>query len=231
MSIEPNIVVEDPRTAEKALVLQKELTPIMISANAVVVADAATYDIAGQTCKELTALEKRIQKYWEEDIDRAYQSHRSLTRKRDEMLKPVSERKVLLKRQMGVWEDEQERVRRETQRVADEAARKMAEEQALAEAEAHERAGDSAAAAAVLEQPMQPPPVAVRSAVPKGYGTFTRKIWRAEIVDLMALVKAVAAGKAPLQALEANMVFLNNQARVMNDSFSCPGVKAVASRG
>jgi hypothetical protein len=43
----------------------------------------------------------------------------------------------------------------------------------------------------------------------------------------MALVKAVAAGTVPIQALEANTVFLNGQARMLKAALAYPGVKAI----
>lgn len=213
--------------AQKELVLQKEIAPTIVEVDAIKVLDVATYECAGNACKTLTTLEKRIKDYWEEDIARAYSMHKSLVSKREEMMKPVSARKALLRDQMKAWEDEQERVRREEQARADAEAKRLAEEQALAEAAMHEAAGDHEAAAAVIEQPLAPAPVVVASTVPKGFGTFTRRTWRAEVTDLMALVKAVAAGKAPIKCLEANMPFLNNQARALNTAMNIPGVKAV----
>jgi hypothetical protein len=47
----------------------------------------------------------------------------------------------------------------------------------------------------------------------------------------MELVKAVAAGTVPLNAIQANSTFLNNQARAMKETLAYPGVKAVAETG
>jgi hypothetical protein len=80
---------------------------------------------------------------------------------------------------------------------------------------------------AVLVAPVVVPPVYVPPAVPKGMGNFTRRTWCAEVVDLMALVKAVAIGKVPLQAIEANTVFLNGQARMVKSALAYDGVRAV----
>ena len=59
---------------------------------------------------------------------------------------------------------------------------------------------------------------------------MTRKNYKAEVVDVMALAKAVVAGTVPLQAIEGNSKFLNNQARMLKDDMKFPGVKVVAYR-
>lgn len=51
--------------------------------------------------------------------------------------------------------------------------------------------------------------------------------WHAEVVDLMALVQAVADGSVPLAALEANTAFLDEAAARDRDGLRIPGVRAV----
>lgn len=51
--------------------------------------------------------------------------------------------------------------------------------------------------------------------------------WRAEVVDLRALVQAVAAGSAPLSALQPNQQFLDQEAVRERDTLALPGVRAV----
>ena len=51
--------------------------------------------------------------------------------------------------------------------------------------------------------------------------------WHAEVQDLMALVRAVAAGEAPLATLKANQAFLDEEAASKKAGLSLPGVKAI----
>jgi hypothetical protein len=51
--------------------------------------------------------------------------------------------------------------------------------------------------------------------------------WRAEVVDLMALVRAVANGSAPLASLQANQPFLDQEAARDQQALTLPGVRAV----
>lgn len=211
----------------KAAILEREIGPSLAVASEIVVQDAATYQIAGESWKDLTSLEKKIKEYWDGDVDAAHKLHKSLTAKRDAMLKPVGERKLAIKMDMRKWEDEQERIRREAQAKAEAAAKKQAEEEALAHAVELEANGHNDAAEAVISAPVVAPPVFIPKATPSGFGNATRRTWGAEVTDLMDLVKAVAAGKAPVQAIEANMVFLNGQARMMKSALAYPGVRAI----
>jgi hypothetical protein len=52
--------------------------------------------------------------------------------------------------------------------------------------------------------------------------------WHAEVVDLMALVQAVADGSVPLAALRANTEWLDEAALRERDALAIPGVRAVA---
>lgn len=99
----------------------------------------------------------------------------------------------------------------------------------LAEAAELERNGNKAAAEAVMAAPVAPAPVFIPKTTPGGYGQFTRKVWNAEVVDMLVLVKAVAAGQVPIQALQADKVFLNSQARSLKGAMAYPGVRAVES--
>lgn len=51
--------------------------------------------------------------------------------------------------------------------------------------------------------------------------------WRAEVVDLLALVKAVAEGQVPVEALQPNAAFLDGHAARDREALAVPGVRAV----
>jgi len=142
-------------------------------------------------------------------------------------LKPLEEEKEKKVSAMQIWFDEQARIRRAEQARLEEEARKAAEEATLEQAMALEKNGHREEAEAVIAAPVVAPAVYVPPTVPKGMGQFMRKNWGAEVTDLMALVKAVAAGTVPIQAIEANTVFLNQQARALKSALQYPGVRAV----
>lgn len=65
----------------------------------------------------------------------------------------------------------------------------------------------------------------VQADIPKVAGLSNRDNWRAECVDLKALVQAVAAGQAPLSLVMANDKVLGQQARSLKEHFIAPGVR------
>jgi hypothetical protein len=68
------------------------------------------------------------------------------------------------------------------------------------------------------------------SEVPKSKESHIRETWSAELIDLKALVMAISEGKAPLMAVQANMVFLNEQARAYKEVLRIPGVRAISKK-
>ena len=57
-----------------------------------------------------------------------------------------------------------------------------------------------------------------------------REVWSCNVTDLKALVEAVAKGRVPLMALQANTVFLGQQARSMKGELRYPGVVVWAEK-
>lgn len=138
--------------------------------------------------------------------------------------------KNILGNRMLEWAEEQKRKERELQRQLEEEARKRAEEIALQEALEAEVAGEKEEAQKILEEPVYVPPIKIVSEVPKSKESHIREVWNAEGIDLMVTVKAIAEGKAPLQAVEYDMVFLNAQARSYKTILNIPGVRAVSRK-
>lgn len=149
---------------------------------------------------------------------------------------------------------ERERLAAE-QRAQEQAAREAAAaaQQAQRDAEAAAAAGDAEAAAAAQEQARQHA-AAAEAATAEAQATETtaavicmpiaapapakvagiagRVTYSAQVDDLMALVKAAAAGTAPIQCLCADEKFLGAQARAFKKAGSLfPGVSAIAERG
>ncbi len=190
--------------------LQKEIAPVVSDSRSLVVSDAASYEIAGETVKRLTAIEKKIKAFWAPEKEMASKLHKSIVAKEKDMLSVVVDEKSAKIASMHAWAEEQEQARREAAELA-------ATERAAAAAES---ASSGTAVCVVSAAPTTP-------AVPTGYGQFVRKTWSAEVTDLSALVKAVAAGLVPVQAIKADEVFLNSQARLHKSSLEFPGVVAV----
>lgn len=115
---------------------------------------------------------------------------------------------------------------REKERQAREEAEAAARDEALARAVELEASGDLEQAEALLEEPIMAAPVVIQNqAPPKPAGQVSRMSYSATVVDLMALVKAVAEGKEKIQCLMANESYINATARNDKEGFSIAGCK------
>lgn len=198
-------------------------------AKAIQIVDQDSYDIAASKFQGVAALEKEIIDHYRPMKDAAHKAHRAVCDAEKGILEPVQDAKRLLSRSIGVWDEQQERIRREEQRRLEEEARKRADEEALANAiDAEQSGADAEEVEAVLSSPV--PVQKVTAAPTYNKQVSTREIWSGEVVSLLALVKAAAANPAYLCYLQANESALGAAARSQKTLFSIPGCKAVVQR-
>lgn len=198
----------------------KSLT-LLEQAQAIEITDNDIYVIANDLDAGLTALEREIVETFANPKKKAHEAHKAVVAAETKALSPIKQARAFLGPKIIGWRREQERKRQELQRKLDEEARRREEEERLAQAVALE-------AEAVISEPIAPPPVVAPSLIPKIQGASIRETWSAEVMDLKALVRAVAAGLVPIQAVSANQVFLNQQARAMKRDLNYPGVRAIS---
>lgn len=129
-----------------------------------------------------------------------------------------------IKRAMIGYTDEQARLQRIEQQRVNDASRK--------EREKLEERARKAVASGKVEKAEQLQQAAVTVVAPvinfapqKIAGISPRENWHAECTDLMALVKAIAAGQAPLSLVMANDKVLGAQARSLKNDFVAPGIR------
>ena len=121
---------------------------------------------------------------------------------------------------------DEERKAAKLRQEAEAAARKKAEDKQLEEAQLladlgmDEAAEEALVAEPVIEKVRVPEPT-------KAEGTSVRTYYSAEVVDLKALVVAVATGLASHSCIEANMTYLNGIARLEGEAMNIPGVRAI----
>lgn len=223
----------------------------------IAITDQASFEAAAADRAEIKRRLVKIDEVMEPICSDAYRTWKTATGKREELRKPFLEADRTYSRAMGAYEQEQQRIRREEEerarrererlereereRAEAEQARlkKEAEDRRLAEAAAAEQRGDTETATRLIEAPVEVPTVAPRPVFvpapppapkPAAAGVSFRDQWKAEVVDLMALVRAVAKGEQPITMVTANMVTLNGLARSLKDSMNVPGVRATSDR-
>jgi predicted phage gp36 major capsid-like protein len=122
-------------------------------------------------------------------------------------------------------ENEKKRIERE------EAAAERKEAEDLADA-LRKKAGQEAAVVAdvVIEEAEKKvekaaKPAKVATTRGRESSVIISKTWKAEVVDLLELVKAVADGKLPTRVLDPNMTALNDIAREKRDPGTINGIR------
>lgn len=144
------------------------------------------FAVAGAWVRDvIIPMERKIDETFDPIIKAAHAAHKQALSKKAEVLQPVELAKQTVKRAMGAYSAEIERQRREEAEAARREAQRIAEEKALAAAQAAQNRGDMEAADRALEAP---PTVVVKiesqvERQPEVKGVSTRKTFRFEIID------------------------------------------------
>lgn len=184
------------------------------------VATAGEYSVAGDELKRIKAAQKRldeVRKSITRPIDAAKRAVLDLFREPETRL---SQAEANMKRAMIAYSDEQDRIRREEQRKAEDAARKEREKLEAQAAKAAEAGKD--ARAEVLEQRAAAvvAPVIQREAL-KVTGVSTRETWQFEVVD---------ADAVPREYLAVDTVKIGRVVRALKGDTQIGGVRVWAEK-
>lgn len=201
------------------------------------------YTQAGEELKGIKGKQKDLdekRKAITKPLDEAKKSVMTLF---EEPTRILNEAEAVLKSSMLAYSNEQEQLRRieqakldeaarvERERLAAEAAQRDAEAKAAADAGNAEEAERIASEAAALQATasMTTAPVVAKS-VEKVSGIATRTTWKAEVTDMMALVKFVAANPHMIDLLQVNTTTLNQHAKATKDNTKIDGVRVYSEQ-
>lgn len=233
----PNIIPPDDSTSFRLSLISKAQQFSASIAN-IRVDSPEAYSRAGETLKAVKGMRGELETVCRPVINAHHQAHKQSMEEFKRGDVPLASAENNLKIALLSYDHEQEKIRRveqeRLQRIAEsearEAARLQEEERRLQEAVELEAAGNKEEAEQVLAAPVVTPvvyvpPVVLATTTPKVEGLSKRQVWKCDVTDKMALIKAVAAGLVPLAAIEANTVFLGQQARSLKSEMKYPGVK------
>jgi len=206
--------------------LEQQALAVDEQAREIIIKDQNQYDTANSFILTIKKLQKEVKDSFGPIIAKAFQAHKEAKAQETRHLEPLLKAEELVKGKMLGWLREQERIRQEMERKLQAEAEKKRQE-TLAKAEAAREQGKEAKAERYEEKASQIVAPILAPTADKG-SAIVKKLYHAEVIDLMALVKAIAAGQAPIILVEANMVVLNSQARSLKETMSYPGVKVVA---
>jgi hypothetical protein len=208
-----------------------EVAPIVAAAESLVVTDQASHGDALLFVQQVERAKRRVRDVFEEPKRAAHAAHKAITAAETNLLAPLDEARATVQRKVLAYQAEAARIAAEEALRKAEEERKRIEEQALIDAIAAEAEGEHAAAQAILETPVVAPYVQPAPAVAKVAGVATTTRWRAEVTDLHALVRHVAAHPELLHYLAPAQPALNSAARSLRTAFAVPGVRAIQEQG
>lgn len=223
---------EDMPTPEDVGRARSTAALVMKAANELVVNDEATFakgnELARLCTQAITAVEKpetgspmaKVQ----EQKENAHKLHKFFTELVGSLADPYRKAKAVVDGKVKKFQREETERRRIEAEVIRAAQEKRLTEEKLRLAADLEAKGDMKAADRVLDEPVIVEPVVVVAV--KAEGRVYVHNWKAEVGDLMALVKAVALGTTSITFLQANMTALNAQAASLKGALAIPGVKA-----
>lgn len=229
-------------TPDRAAMMQNAQRTLVIMRD-FVIDSPMMYTQAGEELKGIKGKQKQFdeqRKSITKPLDEAKKSVMALF---EEPTRILNEAEVVLKGSMLAYSTEQERLRSieqaklddaarvERQRLAAEAAQREAEAKAAAEAGNTEESERIASEAAALQATasMTTAPVVAQS-VEKVSGISTRTSWKAEVTDLFALVKFVAANPHMIDLLQVNTTTLNQHAKATKDNTRIDGVRVYSEQ-
>lgn len=213
---------------------RREYSQLQVDAAELAVSDRESFDLADAFLGAVKAYRKRIADWINPVIGAWHAGHKASVALRESLDGPAATLETTLKRRLGDYEQEQQRKLRAAEAAAAVERQRLEDEARLQAALAADAAGDAQQAEAILTAPappmpvVAPPPAPVE--IPRAQGLSFRTTYSAEVTDLGALIRAVAAGQAPIAYLQANLPALNGAARAHKEVFSVPGVRLVTER-
>ena len=187
----------------------------MAYATALVISSNETFTLADRFCVTLKGLENEIISDFAESKKTVALAHKKICAQEKAHLDKVIPPRTMIKQKMSVWQDKQERLRREEEDRQRLEAQKAAEAEALRQAELAQALGNTEEAEAIIQEPVYVAPVVVAPTTPKA-STVIRKMWTFRITN-PALV--------PDQYKIIDESKLRKQAAATGNSIAVPGVE------
>lgn len=215
----------DTSTQDEQLIKQEALT-IVEQAKIIKISDQPSYDHACSLLLDnVKPFRKRWAEYWATVKDPAWKAYQAIQAKYNEGDKPLEAAERQIKSEIARWDTEQERIRMELQRKAEEDARKAEEEERLRIATLAEESGATEEQVnEIVNAPVLvvAPPVA--PTYQKASGMSTRENYKARVTDMKKLCAAIGKGTVPVTYVLPNEAVLNARAKADKNTMNIPGV-------
>jgi hypothetical protein len=208
--------------------LQQQALTVSTSAGSLEISDQSTYDKACEfLTKTLKPVAAKIEAYFDPDIKAAHQLHKSLNDKKRVLLDPILKAEAIVKRSIGTWTAEQERLRQEAQRKAEDERRRQEEEAKLSTAvQAEELGASEEETSAILDAPTYAAPAVAAPTFQRAAGVSVKGNWKGSCDDVQKLCEFIAKNPKYINLVEPNLPAINKLAKALESSFDIPGCRA-----
>lgn len=201
---------------KKALSIANKLSGITAIAN------HEEYTHCGELWEMGRSMMKEIDNGYDDIISSLHKVHKDAIAKKAAYYTPVYIATKRIKGLMGVYDAEQEQIRKNEEKRLQEIARKAEEARVLQEAIQAEAAGDISEADAIISTPVYVPPVVIPKTVPKlAGGPVFRTIWKYRILNIAAI---------PRGYLIPDEVKIGQVVRALKRETSIPGIEVYEER-
>lgn len=206
----------------------KESLALVERAKSIQVRSIEERTLAAEFGRKIAGADKWFEEFIEPMKRTAAEAHKAICTQENSVRGPLKEAKQYLSSQIGTFDQEQERLRREEEarlqeeaRVTAEAeAQRVANEQAIDDAVALEQAGDTKAAEAVLNNPVPVPvyvpPVILAKQTPKCVGVSSAQNWKFRITDV---------NKIPREYMIPDQTAIGQVVRALKGKTVIPGIE------
>ncbi len=208
--------------------IKQEALTVVEQAKIVKITDQESYDVACTLLLEqIKPFRKRWLEYWSAVKNPAWAAYQAIQKKFTEGDKPLEEAERQVKLEISRWDAEQEKIRQELQRKAEQEARQAEEEERLRLATMAEESGATEEeVSAIVDTPVTAVAPPVERTYQKASGIATRENWKAKVTDVKKLCVAIAKGTVPPNYVLPNESVLNARAKADKGTLNIPGVVA-----
>jgi hypothetical protein len=211
---------------EKEQELSTQALTITQQAEMVNIIDQQSYNFAANLLTEgIKPWRKAWENYWDEvkkPMRAAMNAVQGKFRERDDV---VASAEITVKAAIARWHVSQQVLQEERQRAAQAEAERQEREAREAAAIAAEIDGDLETAEVIQAAPVLAVAPPVEPTYQKASGITKRDNWKARVVNLKALAKAVASGKMPVDYILPNQSVLDARAKADKSLLQIPGVQ------
>jgi hypothetical protein len=210
---------------DRIAVVRKQADHIEVFAGSLMVATKQDADNAMARLNDAKVVRKAVVEYWKATKEAAHTAWKNIVAKETAMVDVIDRAEVVIKRKVGAWQAEEQAKaqaeQRRLQALADEQARKDRErlEKEAAKLKTPELREERLAQAAAVAAPV------IQVDAAKVEGAVQVKRWKAEVINMDALIVAAVPGSVAASMLGFNQTVADTFARSTNGKVVVAGVR------